>query len=121
MGSEMCIRDRAPPLWVIVAGLALGCTGVFISQAAATTYIGSAAQHDRALAVGLYVTFYYIGGSAGGAIPGFIWKYGGWTGCVLLIVLVQLATLALALIFWSMPRDVAGDQKWKNFSRSASS
>jgi len=93
----------APPMWVIIAGLALCCTGVFISQAAATTFIGTAAEHDRALAVGLYVMFYYVGGSAGAALPGFLWPFGGWTACVFLIAAVQLTTLMLALTFWSAP------------------
>jgi len=100
IGVSGILLTVAPSLWLIVAGLALACSGVFISHAAATTYIGSIAEHDRALAVGLYVMFYYAGGSAGAAIPGFLWPYGGWRMCAALIVAVQLASLALALAFW---------------------
>jgi sugar phosphate permease len=46
------------------------------------------------------VTFYYLGGSGGSAIPGFFWARGGWPACVGLIVAVQLVTILLALIFW---------------------
>lgn len=85
---------------VIILGLALCCTGVFIANSAGSSYVGSAAQEDRAAAVGLYVTFYYLGGSAGSAVLGRFWSGGGWPACVALIVTVQLLTILLALIFW---------------------
>jgi predicted MFS family arabinose efflux permease len=85
---------------VVMAGLTLACTGVFIANSAGSSYVGSAATESRASAVGLYVTFYYAGGSGGSAIPGFFWTHGGWPACVALIVGVQLLTITLALIFW---------------------
>jgi predicted MFS family arabinose efflux permease len=85
----------------IIAGLALVCSGVFIAQAAASSYIGVAAARDRGLAVGLYATFYYIGGSVGGAAPAILWTHGGWPACVALVVVVQLLTAVLGWLFWS--------------------
>jgi predicted MFS family arabinose efflux permease len=85
---------------VIMAGLTLACTGVFVGNSAGSSYVGSAATESRASAVGLYVTFYYLGGSAGSAIPGYNWNHGGWPACVALIVAVQIVTISLALIFW---------------------
>ena len=67
--------------WVI-AGLALCCSGVFVAQSAANSYIGVAVTHSKALAVGFYVTCYYTGGSAGAVIPGYLWTRWGWPGCV---------------------------------------
>jgi sugar phosphate permease len=81
-------------------GLTLACTGVFIANSAGSSYVGSAATESRASAVGLYVTFYYMGGSAGSAVPGYAWTHGGWPACVAVIVCVQLLTITLALIFW---------------------
>jgi YNFM family putative membrane transporter len=101
IGVAGILLTIAPELWLIVIGLALACSGVFISHAAATTYIGAIAHHHRALAVGLYAMFYYVGGSAGAAIPGLLWRFGGWRSCAALIVAVQMATLAFALLFWS--------------------
>lgn len=86
-----------PNLWAVVAGLALSCTGVFVAQAATTSYIGVAARQNKALAVGIYVTFYYIGGSFGGELPGYLWRFGGWPACVALVILVQLLTIAITL------------------------
>ena len=90
---------------VVMAGLTLACTGVFIANSAGSSYVGSAASESRASAVGLYVTFYYLGGSGGSAIPGLAWNHGGWPACVAFIVAVQLLTISLALVFWKpLPR-----------------
>jgi predicted MFS family arabinose efflux permease len=84
----------------VLAGLALCCTGVFVAQSAASSYIGTAATEAKAAAVGLYVMFYYTGGSIGAMLAGPFWHRGGWTACVAMVALVQLATIALALLFW---------------------
>lgn len=89
-----------PNLIAVLTGLALCCTGVFIAQSSASSFLGVAARRNRALAVGLYGTFYYGGGSAGAWIPGYLWRVGGWPACVALIVSVQLLTIALALLLW---------------------
>ncbi len=89
-----------PSIPVIMIGLALCCSAVFVAQAASNSYIGTVASEARAAAVGLYVLFYYIGGSAGSAIPGYFWSAGGWPACVALIISVQVVTITLASLFW---------------------
>jgi predicted MFS family arabinose efflux permease len=107
----------APNLWLVVAGLALCCSSVFVAQATSTGFIGLAADRDKALAVGLYVTCYYVGGSVGAELPGFLWRFGGWTACVALVILVQLGTIALALAAWSgdTATGVAGPESMVTF------
>ncbi len=85
----------------VMTGLAVCCTGVFIANAAGSSYVGVVALEARAAAVGLYVMFYYTGGSFGSALPGGFWARGGWPACVALIVGVQLLTISIALLFWS--------------------
>ncbi len=97
-GIALTLEPKMP---VVLLGLALCCTGVFIGQSAASSYIGTVATQARAAAVGLYVMFYYIGGSAGAEIPGHFWSRGGWPGCVLLIATVQLLTIVLGALFWT--------------------
>lgn len=89
--------------WIpaIVLGLSLVATGVFISQATASSYIGAVTERDRGLAVGLYSLFYYIGGSLGAIVPGLFWDSGGWPVAVALVVVVQLVTMAIAWRFWT--------------------
>jgi YNFM family putative membrane transporter len=105
MGAAMAgmLLTLVPNLWLVVAGLALCCSGVFVAQATSTSYIGLAADHGKALAVGIYVTCYYVGGSVGAELPGFLWSFGGWAICVALVMVVQLLTIITTLIWWSTP------------------
>jgi len=87
----------------IVVGLTLGSAGVFIAQAAATSHVGATASEGRGLAIGLYSLCYYVGGSAGGSVPGFLWDAGGWPACVALVIAVQALTIVMAFAFWRGP------------------
>jgi MFS transporter, YNFM family, putative membrane transport protein len=90
-----------PNLLVILLGLILCSSAVFVCQSASTTYIQREAQSGgRASAAGLYVMFYYLGGSVAGVLPGMLWNYGQWKACVALIVAVQLMTVAIAGSIW---------------------
>ena len=105
IGAAGALLTLAPALLVVAAGLALCSTGVFIAQASTSSYIGAVTTRDRALAVGMYSTFYYLGGSVGAALPALLWNAGGWAACVALIVTVQLTGVAIALTCWrSSPR-----------------
>jgi MFS transporter, YNFM family, putative membrane transport protein len=89
-----------PSLTVIVLGLALTTGCGFVCQAVATGFVAITAREGRSSAVGLYVTCYYIGGSVGGVLPGFLWDDWGWPGAVAM-VLVMLALMALIVArFW---------------------
>jgi predicted MFS family arabinose efflux permease len=104
VGVVGALMTLAAPLAMIVAGLALVGTGVFVAQATASSFIGVATEDDRGLAVGLYSSAYYLGGTAGGALPSLFWNSGGWTACVLLVIGVQAVTLLTALTFWRQDR-----------------
>ncbi len=93
-----------PTLPAVLAGLTLCSCGVFIANSAATSYIGTVAERSRALAVGLYVSFYYVGGSFGSAGPGWLWGRWGWPGCVGLIVCVQITLAGVAWFGWPPAR-----------------
>lgn len=77
------------PLWIIIVGLALASSGVFIYQAVGTVQTGIVAGRARSSAAGLYVTLYYIGGGLGAIVPGWAWVRGGWPPCVLLVMAVS--------------------------------
>jgi predicted MFS family arabinose efflux permease len=97
-------------LWMVLAGLAVCCTGVFTAQTAASSFIGVAAKQNRALAVGLYVTFYYIGGSVGSTAPGWIWHAAGWTGCVGLVIFMQAMLMLIARYGWQPGSRSSGER-----------
>jgi YNFM family putative membrane transporter len=101
LGAAGALLTLLPSLTAIVTGLALCATGVFVAQATATSYIGAVTTQDRGVAVGMYSTFYYLGGSTGAALPSLFWNAGGWPACVGLVVLVQSVGVAIALTQWS--------------------
>ncbi len=87
--------------WVI-CGLALLCTGVFISQASAMSYLREVAPAGgRVAAAGLYLSCYYIGGTIAGVAPSYLWALGKWPACVGFIAMLQVVTLIVALVGWS--------------------
>ena len=100
IGAIGALLTLMPSLVAIAAGLALASTGVFVAQTTTSSYIGAVTTDDRALAVGLYSTFYYTGGSLGGAVPATVWNVAGWPGCVALVVLVQSTGALVALTRW---------------------
>lgn len=100
VGALGALATLLPWLPAVGVGLAFVATGVFIAQATASSYIGAVTAEDRGLAVGLYSTFYYLGGSTGGALPAFFWQVGGWPATVSLVLAVQVSTLWIAWRFW---------------------
>jgi predicted MFS family arabinose efflux permease len=101
IGATGALLTIAPWLPGIICGLALCATGVFIAQAATSSYIGAVTTRDRASAVGMYSTFYYTGGSVGAALPTAVWSRGGWPACVALIVAVQATGALIAFTQWT--------------------
>ncbi len=94
----------APATWCVILGLAVFSTGIFIAQSAASSHIGVAASTARSSAAGLYVSFYYLGGSAGATVLSLLWKWNGWTACVVCVAAVQLISAVIALrLFASKP------------------
>ena len=92
-------------LAVIIAGLTLASGCGFICQTAATSYVAVSAQFARSSAVGLYVTAYYVGGSAGAILPGYAWNLAGWPGVLAVITAMLGIIAAMVLLFW---RDAGG-------------
>ena len=90
----------APSLVAIAAGLSFFAAGVFFAQAASSSHVAHHAPHGRGLAIGIYATCYYIGGSVGGAVPSVFWNLGGWPACVAFIVAVELLMLTIAWRLW---------------------
>ena len=92
------VLTLAPWLSIVIAGLAIFSSGVFVSQSAGTVQTGAVAQRARSSAAGLYVTFYYLGGSLGATVPSWFWHKSGWPGCVALLAAVCFLTLVLGLL-----------------------
>jgi MFS family permease len=98
MSISGLLLTLAPYVPVVIAGLAVFSSGIFTSQSAATVLTGQVAKRARSAAAGIYVTFYYIGGTVGTAATAWFWLNGGWPACVGLFVTVSLATLGFSTL-----------------------
>lgn len=96
-------------LWVVVfGGLGLLSTGVFIAQSTAASFLRIAApEGTRASAAGLYLSCYYLGGTAAGVLPGYMWSLGKWPACVALVAGVLVVVLVIAFVGWREEQGLA--------------
>jgi MFS family permease len=108
-GAILCsiagvLLTLAASLTIVIVGLALLSSGVFIAQTASSSHLRVASPvRSRVTAAGLYVTCYYLGGAAAGVVPGAFWALGGWPACVGFIVAMQALGLTIALLGWRTP------------------
>jgi len=105
IGGIGALLTLSPSIAAILVGLTLCSTGVFVAQTTTSSHIGAVTSEDRALAVGVYSTFYYTGGSLGAVAPAILWHSGGWPACVALVVAIQAIGVWIALTFWSAMRE----------------
>jgi YNFM family putative membrane transporter len=73
-------------------------------QASAQSFVATSAKNGTSSAIGLYVTAFYIGGSAGVLLAGLTWERGGWIGVVSLVA-AMLAFMATTVgLAWQRDR-----------------
>jgi predicted MFS family arabinose efflux permease len=89
-----------PSIVAIIAGLAITAAFAFVCQACSTSYVALTATQARSSAVGLYVTFYYLGGAVGGVVAGIAWTVAGWPGCIASALCVLGGVALLVRRFW---------------------
>jgi predicted MFS family arabinose efflux permease len=90
----------APPVTIIIAGLTLCAVCGMLCQTISTGYVTLTAKEGRSSAVGLYASIFYIGGSAGAFLTGIAWATAGWSGCVAVIVAMQLVMAVIVALAW---------------------
>ncbi|MEA3363433.1 MAG: MFS transporter, partial [Thermodesulfobacteriota bacterium] len=67
----------------------LFCGAMFLVHSTASGLVNRLAGNEhRGLTNGLYVAFYYAGGSIGSFAPGIIYRHFGWNGFLILLALV---------------------------------
>ena len=83
--------------------------GLRTFAASANAFISRVARGARSTAIGIYLSFYYFGGSLGSVLPVPAWNRWGWVGCVAFVVGAQALAGALVFFFWrGMPPASAG-------------
>jgi MFS transporter, YNFM family, putative membrane transport protein len=69
-------------LAAVLTGMVLVAGGTFFAQATATGFVGHAAETERGVASGLYLSSYFLGGMVGTAVLGQLFDRFGWGACV---------------------------------------
>jgi predicted MFS family arabinose efflux permease len=89
-----------PAIPLIVAALIVCAGAGFLCQSLSTSFVTVTARTGASSAVGVYVSCYYVGGSAGSVLPGLAWNAAGWPGCVALTAMVLLGMGAIVWLAW---------------------
>jgi MFS transporter, YNFM family, putative membrane transport protein len=72
----------------IVVGLFATCAGFFTIHAAAVGSLNRKLTSGQGRANALYVMFYYLGGWLGITVSGFVYKQGGWSSLITVLLLL---------------------------------
>lgn len=75
--------------------LFLFCVGMFTVHAVSTGLANSMKTSQKSLTSGMYLTFYYLGGSMGSFIPSIIYKYYGWDIMIYTFVFILIVVLGI--------------------------
>ncbi|WP_264755592.1 MFS transporter [Psychrobacter sp. FDAARGOS_221] len=84
------------PLWLVIVGLTVMSSGVFITQSATIGYIATNVHQGRSLASGLYYMCYYAGGTLGAWVCGLVYSHGQWSATVVALLLMQVFAILVA-------------------------
>lgn len=74
-GLPLLVTSHLP---LLLLGLACVGVGTFLAQAVASGYVGRSTGPDASAASGLYLACYFVGGLAGSAILGQVFRHAGW-------------------------------------------
>ncbi len=78
-------------IWILFAMLFLFCAAMFLVHSTASGLVNRMAGSDhKGLTNGLYVAFYYAGGSVGSFVPGIVYGSFGWNGFLFFLLLICL-------------------------------
>jgi len=76
-------------VWILFGMMFLFCGAMFLVHSTASGLVNQlAGSQYRGLTNGLYVAFYYAGGSIGSFAPGIIYSHFGWNGFLIVLALV---------------------------------
>lgn len=86
------------PFWLVLIGISIMSSGVFITQSATIGYIATNVHHGRSLASGIYYMGYYAGGTVGAWLCGIAYAHGQWQMTVWTLLAMQVIALLIASI-----------------------
>jgi len=77
---------------VMFLGMFIFCAGMFMTHTVASGYLNKLAESNKGVTNGLYVAFYYSGGTLGSILPGLVYEGYDWRTFLICIGSVMLIT-----------------------------
>lgn len=75
------------------------CGGLFTAHSLLSGFANTLTSHNKAIANGLYISFYYTGGTLGSLLPGVVYKHFGWQPFLLqLLFMICIALFFITLL-----------------------
>jgi YNFM family putative membrane transporter len=81
---------------VLFLGMFIFCAGLFTAHSLLSGLVNKLARDNKAIANGLYISFYYTGGTLGSVLPGAVFQRFGWQ-----VFLVQLLVMIAFAFFFT--------------------
>lgn len=69
------------------------CTGLFMAHSLLSGFVNKMSSEKKAIANGVYISFYYLGGTLGSFVPGFFYERYGWSGFLIFLQFMLLFSL----------------------------
>ena len=88
---------------VMFAAMFVFCTGLFLAHSLLSGFVNKLARDNKAIANGVYISFYYTGGTMGSFLPGFFFERYGWQVflgsllCMLVVAMLMVSRLKQAV------------------------
>ena len=80
---------------VMFVGMFVFCAGLFTAHSLLSGFVNRLARDNKAIANGLYISFYYTGGTLGSVLPAAVFQRYGWQAFLVLL----LAMIGFAFFF----------------------
>jgi len=80
-------------VYVMFLGMFIFCAGMFMTHTVASGYLNKLADKNKGVTNGLYVAFYYSGGTLGSILPGLIYENYSWSVFLLSLAVLMSSTI----------------------------
>jgi YNFM family putative membrane transporter len=91
---------------VMFVAMFVFCTGLFMAHSLLSGFVNKLSSTKKAIANGVYISFYYMGGTLGSFLPGPVFERYGWSGFLLFLQAMLLVSFfCIHMMKKSLPAD----------------
>jgi YNFM family putative membrane transporter len=89
---------------VMFGSMFVFCLGMFMVHSIATGFVNKMAKEHKSITNGLYLSFYYAGGTLGSFLPGVFYQYLGWHIFLSFLGFVLICGMGFLILLKKMPQ-----------------